>query len=102
MNSEWKMKIDQETKVNPVMVFMRGNPTSPRCGFSARVIKVLNELHVPYKTEDMDADPELWKTLSELNNWPTSPQIYIKGEFIGGCDIFMEMHRNGELMQALG
>lgn len=101
MSTEWKSKIEQEVAAHKVVVFMRGNPEAPRCGFSARVIRVLNELHVPFKTEDMDSDPDLWKTLSELNNWPTSPQIYINGEFVGGCDIFMEMHKNGDLAAAL-
>ena len=101
MNTEYKSKIEQTVAANKVVVFMRGTPETPRCGFSARVVRVLNELNVPYKTEDMDSDPELWKTLSEINNWPTSPQIYINGEFVGGCDILMEMHKNGDLAQAI-
>lgn len=102
MNATWKEKIEKATKENEIMVYMRGNPQSPRCGFSARIVKVLNELNRPYGHEDMDSDPELWSTLKEINNWPTSPQIYIKGEFIGGCDIFVEMYRNGELHGMLG
>lgn len=102
MNSQWKEKIEKSVAENKVMVYMRGTPDAPRCGFSARVVRVLNELSVPWKSDDMDSDPELWKTLSELNNWPTSPQIYINGEFIGGCDILMEMNRSGELADVLG
>lgn len=102
MNTQWKETIERETKENKVVIFMRGNVDAPRCGFSARVIKVFNELKVPFKTEDMDADPELWRTLTEINNWPTSPQIYINGEFVGGCDIVTEMFRSGELAKHLG
>ncbi|MEN9824313.1 MAG: hypothetical protein RI953_58 [Pseudomonadota bacterium] len=102
MNQEWKQKIEEDTKNNKVVVYMRGTPNQPRCGFSARIVRVFNELNVPYKTEDMDSDPELWKTLAAINNWPTSPQIYINGEFVGGCDIVTEMYRNGELQKELG
>lgn len=102
MNESWKKKIEEDIKNNQVMVYMRGTPSQPRCGFSARVVRVFNELNVPYKTEDMDSDPALWQTLAAINNWPTSPQIYINGEFVGGCDIVTEMYRNGELQKELG
>lgn len=102
MNESWKQKIEEDVKNNKVMVYMRGTPNQPRCGFSARVVRVLNELNVPYKTEDMDSDPDLWKTLAAINNWPTSPQIYINGEFVGGCDIVTEMFKSGELHKELG
>lgn len=102
MNETWKQKIETDVKSNKVVVYMRGTPNQPRCGFSARVVRVFNELNVPYKTEDMDSDPELWKTLAAINNWPTSPQIYINGEFVGGCDIVTEMFKNGELQKELG
>lgn len=102
MNETWKKKIEEDVKNNQIMVYMRGTPNQPRCGFSARVVRVFNELNIPYKTEDMDSDPELWKTLSAINNWPTSPQIYINGEFVGGCDIVTEMFKNGELQKELG
>jgi monothiol glutaredoxin len=102
MNESWKQKIEEDVKSNKVVVYMRGTPNQPRCGFSARVVRVFNELNIPYKTEDMDSDPELWKTLSAINNWPTSPQIYINGEFVGGCDIVTEMFKTGELHKELG
>ncbi len=102
MNESWKNKIESDIKSNKVVVYMRGDRHAPRCGFSARVINVLNNLNVEYKTEDMDSDRSLWDTLSELNDWPTSPQIYLNGEFIGGCDILMEMNKNGELKKELG
>ena len=97
--SDWKSAIQKDITENKIMVYMRGSPDQPRCGFSARVTKVFNELGHPYKTRDMDSDPVLWQTLSELNNWPTSPQIYVNGEFIGGCDIAIELFRSGELKQ---
>lgn len=102
MNSQWKSKIEDDVKNNEIMVYMRGSPQAPRCGFSAKVIRTLNELGRPFKSDDMDSDPELWSTLKEMNNWPTSPQIFIKGEFIGGCDIFVEMFQSGELHEKLG
>jgi monothiol glutaredoxin len=102
MNEQWKQKIEADVKANKIVVYMRGERTSPRCGFSARVINVLNGLGIDYKTEDMDSDRSLWDTLSALNDWPTSPQIYLNGEFIGGCDILMEMNKNGELKKELG
>lgn len=102
MNPVWKEKIETETKNNKVVVYMRGSPNQPRCGFSARVVKVFNDLNIAFKAEDMDSDPDLWQTLAALNNWPTSPQIYINGEFVGGCDIVTEMYRSGELQKELG
>jgi monothiol glutaredoxin len=102
MNETWKQKIETDVKNNKVVVYMRGTPSQPRCGFSSRVVRMFNELNIPYKSEDMDSDPELWKTLAALNNWPTSPQIYINGEFVGGCDIVTEMYRSGELQKELG
>lgn len=102
MNLQWKSKIETAVSGNEIVVYMRGTPQAPRCGFSARVVRVLNELGRPYASEDMDSDPELWSTLKEMNNWPTSPQIFVKGEFIGGCDIFIEMFQSGELQEKLG
>jgi monothiol glutaredoxin len=102
MNEQWKSKILEATQKNNIMAYIRGTKEAPRCGFSARVLRALNELGQPYETENMDSDPELWATLKVMNNWPTSPQIFIKGEFIGGCDIFLEMYKNGELHTMLG
>ena len=102
MDAKWKTEIENAIQSNKIMVYMRGTREAPRCGFSARVVKVLNDTGLPYGTADMDSDPGLWQTLSELNDWPTSPQIFINGEFIGGCDILMEMNRSGELKKSLG
>jgi monothiol glutaredoxin len=98
---DWNSKIDEQIAGNTIMVYMRGNREAPRCGFSARVLNVLNQLGAPFATEDMDQDRALWDTLAKRNDWPTSPQIYIKGEFIGGCDIFIEMFKSGELKQLI-
>jgi monothiol glutaredoxin len=101
MNEAWKKTIETNVSAHKVMVFMRGIPAQPRCGFSARVVKILTDSNISFGHEDMDSDPELWQTLKELNDWPTAPQIYVNGEFIGGCDIFLEMNRNGELKQMI-
>lgn len=102
MNETFKKDIEQKVKDNKVMVYMRGTPTSPHCGFSARVVKVFKELNIPFASDDMDRDPELWETLSAMNSWPTSPQIFVNGEFVGGCDIVCEMAKSGELQKMLG
>ena len=101
LSPDTRQRIDQLLSENRIVLFMKGTRNAPRCGFSARVLKVLGETGIPFKTADMDSDQTLWQTLSEMNNWPTSPQIYVNGEFIGGCDILMEMNRNGELKQML-
>lgn len=102
MNTDWKTKIETDVNANEIMIYIRGTPQAPRCGFTAKVIRTLNQLGKPYHFEDMDSDPTLWSTLKEMNNWPTSPQIFIKGEFVGGCDIFVEMFQSGELHEKLG
>lgn len=101
MTNPFRTDIENKVKANPVMVYMRGTPTSPRCGFSARIVKVFKDLNVDFAFDDMDRDPELWEALAEMNNWPTSPQIFINGEFVGGCDIVCEMARNGDLQKML-
>ncbi len=102
MSEEYKKEIEQKVKENKVFIFMRGTPDAPRCGFSARVIKTFKDLNIPIATDNMDRDPELWQTLSTMNTWPTSPQIFINGEFVGGCDIVLEMSKNGELQALVG
>ncbi len=105
MSQEWQEKIEKAVKDNKVMVYMRGEHDAPRCGFSFRIMRILENLELKYgqdyMTEDMDSDPELWSTLKEINNWPTSPQMYVNGEFVGGCDIFIEMYKSGELQNML-
>jgi monothiol glutaredoxin len=99
MNSEVKTKIEQLLNENKVMVFMKGSKLMPQCGFSNNVVQILNTLGVPYETVDILADPEIRQGIKEYSNWPTIPQIYINGEFIGGSDIAIELYQTGELQQ---
>ena len=90
-------KIDEKVKKNKVMLYMKGNPDFPQCGFSARVVQVLSHMGVKFKGIDVLQDPELRQGVKEFSNWPTIPQLYVKGEFVGGCDIVTEMFQSGEL-----
>ncbi|MGH7985671.1 MAG: Grx4 family monothiol glutaredoxin [Candidatus Binataceae bacterium] len=82
---------------NKIMVFMKGNRSFPQCGFSAATVQVLEELGAPYGTCDVLSDPELRDAIKTYSNWPTIPQVYIDGKFVGGCDIIRELYENGEL-----
>ncbi|WP_019505395.1 Grx4 family monothiol glutaredoxin [Pleurocapsa sp. PCC 7319] len=99
MNSETKAKIDKLVNENKIMVFMKGSKLMPQCGFSNNVVQILNTLGVPYETVDILADPEIRQGIKEYSNWPTIPQIYINGEFVGGSDIAIELYQSGELQQ---
>jgi monothiol glutaredoxin len=90
-------RIQQEVGSNDVLLFMKGTPVFPQCGFSAAVVQILTDLGVKFKSFDVLRDPELRQGIKEFSNWPTIPQLYVKGEFIGGCDIIREMHANNEL-----
>jgi monothiol glutaredoxin len=94
-------RIQQEVDENPVVLFMKGTPMFPQCGFSAAVVQVLSEAGVKFKGIDVLSDPPLREGIKQFSNWPTIPQLYIKGEFIGGCDIVREMYASGELEQVL-
>src|SRR5688500_11117384 len=87
---------------NEVILFMKGTPEAPRCGFSARSVAVLEALGAPFAAVDILPDPRIRQELSALSNWPTIPQLFVRGELIGGCDIITEMYESGELAQALG
>ena len=87
---------------NPVILFMKGNPEQPRCGFSARTVAILQSLGQPFAAVDVLPDPRIRQELSALSNWPTIPQLFINGELVGGCDIVTEMYESGELQEALG
>ena len=89
--------IDNEVKSNDVVLFMKGNPQFPMCGFSAQVVQILDHLGVPYKGLNVLENEELRNGIKSYSNWPTIPQLYVKGEFVGGCDIIREMFENGEL-----
>ena len=99
MTPEVKAKIDRLINENKVMVFMKGSKLMPQCGFSNNVVQIFNTLGVPYETVDILADPEIRQGIKEHSNWPTIPQIYIDGEFIGGSDIAIELYQSGELQQ---
>ncbi|MBC26780.1 MAG: monothiol glutaredoxin, Grx4 family [Rhodospirillaceae bacterium] len=89
--------LQKEVNENDVVLFMKGSPVFPQCGFSAAVVQVLGELNIKYKGIDVLEDPSLRQGIKDFSNWPTIPQLYIKGEFIGGCDIIREMFESGEL-----
>jgi monothiol glutaredoxin len=89
--------IDNEVKSNDVVLFMKGTPQFPMCGFSGQVVQMLDYLGVPYKGHNVLENAELRDGIKTYTNWPTIPQLYVKGEFIGGCDIVREMFQSGEL-----
>jgi monothiol glutaredoxin len=93
--------IDNEVKGNDVVLFMKGNPQAPMCGFSAQVVQILDHLGVNYKGLNVLESDELRNGIKTYSNWPTIPQLYVKGEFVGGCDIVREMFQAGELKQLL-
>jgi monothiol glutaredoxin len=93
--------IKQQVSENPVVLYMKGTPMFPQCGFSAAVVQVLSKLGVEFKGVDVLVDPSLRDALKEFSNWPTFPQLYVKGELVGGCDIVREMFTNGELQDLL-
>ncbi|WP_420546855.1 Grx4 family monothiol glutaredoxin [Curvivirga sp.] len=93
-------QIESEINENDVVLFMKGTPVFPQCGFSAAVVQVLNHVGVPFKGINVLEDMDVREGIKEYSSWPTIPQLYIKGEFIGGCDIVREMFETGELSQA--
>jgi monothiol glutaredoxin len=99
---EIRQQIEAAIREERVMLFMKGTPDEPRCGFSARVTAMLNALGVDYAAMDILPDPQIRQELSALSNWPTIPQLFINGELVGGCDIVTEMFESGELAGALG
>ncbi len=90
-------RIQGEIDANPVMLFMKGNAMFPQCGFSARVVQILSHMQVPFQTVNVLEDAELREGIKVFSNWPTIPQLYVKGELVGGCDIVTEMFQSGEL-----
>ena len=93
--------IDNEVKSNDVVVFMKGTPQFPQCGFSGQVVQILDYIGVDYKGINVFADADLRQGIKDYSNWPTIPQLYVKGEFVGGCDIVREMFQAGELQSHL-
>ncbi|BBK31132.1 monothiol glutaredoxin [Stella humosa] len=94
-------RIRQDIADNSVVLYMKGTPIFPQCGFSAAVVQILTHLGVKFKGIDILQDPELRQGIKEFSSWPTIPQLYVKGEFVGGCDIVREMFETGELSEAL-
>jgi monothiol glutaredoxin len=92
-------RIRQQVTDNPVVLFMKGTPVFPQCGFSATVVQILSHMGIKFKGIDVLADSSVREGIKEFSSWPTIPQLYVKGEFIGGCDIIREMFETGELQQ---
>jgi monothiol glutaredoxin len=94
-----KNRIEKEINSNEVVLFMKGTPVFPQCGFSSMVSQVLSHIGVEFKGVDVLAEPTLRDGIKTFSDWPTIPQLYVKGDFIGGCDIIKEMYENGELQE---
>jgi len=101
MDSIVQERIRQEITDTPVVLYMKGSPVFPQCGFSAAVVQILGHLGVKFKGIDVLADSQIRQGIKEFSSWPTIPQLYVRGEFIGGCDIIREMYETGELQQVL-
>ena len=101
MNPILQTKIEGQIKSDRIVLYMKGTPQTPQCGFSAATVQVLQSLGQKFTSFDVLQDPELRQGLKEFSNWPTFPQVYINGEFVGGCDIVMELHQRGELAKML-
>ncbi|HEX9665245.1 MAG TPA: Grx4 family monothiol glutaredoxin [Thermodesulfobacteriota bacterium] len=97
MSEDIMKKIQSQIDQNKVILYMKGTKEVPQCGFSARVVQIINSYDVPFETVDVLADPEIRQGIKDYSDWPTIPQLFINGKFIGGCDICMEMDERGEL-----
>ena len=99
--SDTNQRIDEIVKQNDIVLFMKGTALFPQCGFSSSAVAILDHLGVPFETVDVLQDPEIRQGIKDYSDWPTVPQLYVKGEFVGGSDIMMEMFEAGELQQLL-
>src|ERR1700751_568103 len=99
MDDTVQQRIRKNISETPVVLFMKGSPVFPQCGFSAAVVQILSHIGVKFKGVDVLSDPGIRQGIKEFSNWPTIPQLYVKGEFVGGCDIIREMFETGELQQ---
>jgi monothiol glutaredoxin len=102
MTNPLRDEIQNAISDNPVILFMKGTPDAPACGFSARTVAILQSLGQPFAAVNVLPDPRIRQELSALSNWPTIPQLFVDGELVGGCDIVSEMYQSGELQQTLG
>jgi len=93
--------IKNQIAENPILIYMKGTPNHPHCGFSAKAVQCLKECNVEFSSVDVLENPEIRATLPKMANWPTFPQLWVRGELIGGCDIMLELHETGELKQIL-
>jgi monothiol glutaredoxin len=100
--SDANSRIADIVKSHDIVLFMKGTALFPQCGFSSRAIAILDRLGATYETVDVLQDPEIRQGIKQYSDWPTIPQLYVKGEFVGGSDIMMEMYENGELQELLG
>ncbi len=101
MNPMLQTKIEAQIKNNKIMLYMKGTPDMPQCGFSAATVQILRSHGYPFASVNVLEDPDIRQGIKEFSNWPTIPQVYVNGEFIGGCDILQEMHQRGELGELL-
>ena len=102
MDTAVRERIEKDVKGNKVMLYMKGTPDAPQCGFSARAVDILREYKVPFHSFNILEDDTIRQGVKEYADWPTIPQLYINGEFVGGCDIMTELHETGELGKILG
>ncbi|MGV3480326.1 MAG: Grx4 family monothiol glutaredoxin [Sphingobium sp.] len=102
MTDDTRARIDELVKANPVLLFMKGTPLFPQCGFSSRAIAILDHIGVDYETVDVLQDQGIRQGIKDYSDWPTIPQLYVNGEFVGGSDIMMEMYEAGELHALFG
>ena len=101
LNETTKKQIQQDITEHRVMLYMKGTPESPQCGFSSKVVEILRHQGIPFESKDILADETLREGIKEFSNWPTIPQLYINGKFVGGCDIVTELAGSGELKKLL-
>lgn len=99
--SDIQKKIGRQIEKTPIILYMKGSKDAPQCGFSAQVVNILNYYRVDYETVDVLLDPEIRQGIKDYSQWPTLPQLYVNGNFVGGCDICTDMHVNGELGEIL-
>ena len=97
LTDDLKKKIEEQISKDRIVVYMKGTPKAPQCGFSAAVVQAIGKYEKPFQTYDILLDPELRQAIKEFTNWPTIPQVYVSGKFIGGCDIIMDLEKKGEL-----
>jgi monothiol glutaredoxin len=95
-------RIREDVQQHAVLIFMKGDRVFPQCGFSGATVRIFESLGVPFETRDVLQDPELREGIKRFSNWPTIPQVYVAGEFVGGCDVVHELYQQGELAQIVG